>query len=447
MPRRLKLFRVVAVYLVLLVFFRVLELTRYTGSRAQERSISTTPGIRVLLVSALFPLEHSKHSDDDYRDWLARFLGTSGIDCDVYFYTTPTLEPLVRSLHESSNHTRILTLNTTYTTPFAIPPLAAHWAKYVQMHAWDRERDIHSPELYAVWNAKPWLLEQALLHLGDSLGVSYDYAFWNDAGSFRDPHAFGAWPDPERVDHVFTSASKAAGERKEDMIFVPIMKLPTMREYAWTADMGPMNIDFGEGSFFGSTPTGVSWFSRAFYAQHNHYISTVPPPPPPGWHHPHAPASEKPRLRPPFHFVGKDQTLINTLMVRHPARFFGVVSPKRARQLPPRPTSVGHLVAALLRTPPLPQLRIFSSKLVVRIKEELGERCVDEWYYDQWWLAARTARRSTETVRKWRRWKVGWGREGEGCEETRLVGVKELLEGLFGPSWVEHRRAREGDDF
>lgn len=30
------------------------------------------------------------------------------------------------------------------------------------MHAWDRERARHAPDLYAVWNAKPWFLTEGL---------------------------------------------------------------------------------------------------------------------------------------------------------------------------------------------------------------------------------------------------------------------------------------------
>ncbi|GLB38028.1 putative expressed protein [Lyophyllum shimeji] len=335
------------VSLVLLVFFGLHWYQH--GTQAQDavaQSKTWTPP-RILLVSALFPLQNSKHSHEEYRTWLANFLGPKGIQCDVYFYTTPVLEELVRSLHASSGRNHTLVINTTYATPFAVPPITPHWARYIQMHDWDRERDIHNPELYAIWNAKPWLLEQAVQHLrrgfNDSEGVTYDYAFWNDAGSFRDVHAFGAWPDPKRVEEVFETASKAARVRKEDMFFVPFWKAPEERDRSWTADKGPVDNDIGEGSFFGSTPTGISWYTRAYYAQHDFYISTAPSPSPPG---------------PPFHFVGKDQTLINALMFRHPERFFGVLGPRRAGELTPPPSSVGSWVAALLRTPPIPSLRV-----------------------------------------------------------------------------------------
>ncbi|KAG5636696.1 hypothetical protein H0H81_007125 [Sphagnurus paluster] len=315
------------------------------------------------------------------------------------------------------------------------------------MHAWDREREIHNPELYAVWNGKPWLLNQALLHLQTDSNA-YDYAFWSDAGSFRDAHAFGAWPDPERVKEVFAAASRRRSQpeasRDGYMVFFPLMKPPGMGEHNWRVEKGPIDIDFSEGSFFGSTPSGIAWLAAAFYAIHDHYINTTPPPQ--DQHHPHAPATTPGTSRsPPFHFVGKDQTLFNTLMFRHPARFFGVVSPVRAGQLPP--SSGVAWISTLARTPPIPTIRVLLAKLVYKVKLYLGERCVDDWYYYQWWLASPEGRRRTEKMRGWRRWRLGMLGGGEECTETGIVRVQWLLESIFGSRWVDNRMAKSNDPF
>lgn len=49
----------------------------------------------ILLVSAFYPLAKSKHTDEEYAAWLAQFLGH--VDTDIYFFTTPALEPIVRA--------------------------------------------------------------------------------------------------------------------------------------------------------------------------------------------------------------------------------------------------------------------------------------------------------------------------------------------------------------
>ncbi|KAG6852221.1 hypothetical protein C0991_001854, partial [Blastosporella zonata] len=294
----------------------------------------SAPTPRILLVSALFPLEQAKHSHDDYKSWLQNLLGPHGVQCDMYFYTTPDLETLVSSLGPSSiNHTHTLTIDTTYHNPFTVPPLSGFRSKYAQMHGWDRERAIHSPELYAVWNAKPWLLEHALI------GREYDYAFWVDAGSFRAAHPFRTWPDPARVEEVFSNRSE--GE-VEDRVLIPLFKLPGREQFAWRVEKGPVDMDFSEGSFFGSTPSGVSWFAKTFYEAHDRYINTLPPSSPASARHPHSkPDGDEDDTTslstPQFHFVGKDQTLINSLLFRFPERFLGVLSPTRTHLLPPTP--------------------------------------------------------------------------------------------------------------
>ncbi|KAF5374640.1 hypothetical protein D9615_008933 [Tricholomella constricta] len=504
-PRRPRLLPAVLVSVVLLAYY-------YTCTRPRVRRPPVPPPQtasielnynqnkvqrvpRILLVSALFPLERAKHSQDDYRHWLQHFLGPTGIQCDIYFYTTPELQPLLQSLHhsrsQSQSQSHTLTINTTFPSPFSIPSLAAHQPKYAQMHAWDREKHIHSPELYAIWNAKPYFLEQALANLRSlrhAHDYDYDYAFWTDAGSFRDPHGYRVWPDPKRVEEVFRAAREEAGAGEEvDQVLVPLYMLPGKKEYAWTVDKGPVDAedDFSEGSFFGSTPAGIAWYTRTFYAMHDRYISSTPHPAPPrSAHHPHHPHAPKPDPSPnpdpeqriPFHFVGKDQSLMNALLFRHPTRFFGVLSPARTAVLPPAPVPLllppspppptpptSPLTHPSLKppTPPTPArpyvltptyaLARLRTRLLRTLKLGTGPgACGGDWYYYQWWLAAQEERRATEGVRVWVGGLFGssYGfelRRGKGgCEETGVVSVEGVLRGLFGGRWVEGRRAGGG---
>jgi hypothetical protein len=244
---------------------------------------TTKPQKKVLLVSAFYPLAKSKHTDADYADWLRRFLGH--ISTDIYFFTTPEMEPLVRRARDallSSNsdpsHPPQLIINTTFPSPFSIPPLLPHKHKYEQMHAWDREHDIHSPELYAIWNAKPWFLKEGLRSMRMRNFGDYDYAFWSDAGSFRHEHAYEAWPDGTRAEEIWEAGFKLQREqwrawdamrgddvpsdiirkekerradvtRKEDLVFFPVAELPGKEELGWREEQGPIDLDFSEGGF------------------------------------------------------------------------------------------------------------------------------------------------------------------------------------------------------
>lgn len=257
---------------------------------AISESPTRKPQKRILLVSAFYPLAKSKHTNADYTAWLRRFLGH--VSTDVYFFTTPEMEPLVRHARDtlSSNgsqridslHSPQTIINTTFHSPFSIPPLLPHKDKYEEMHTWDREKERHSPELYAIWNAKPWFLKEGLrnMRVRDS-GEDYDYAFWTDAGSFRYQHAYDMWPDAVRVEDVWEAGLRLLMEqwrawdavrddmrgdyaewdaiqkkekerraqvtRKEDLVFFPIYELPGKKELGWKEELGPIDIDFSEG--------------------------------------------------------------------------------------------------------------------------------------------------------------------------------------------------------
>ncbi|KAG6809510.1 hypothetical protein H0H92_015982 [Tricholoma furcatifolium] len=369
--------------------------------------------IRILLVSALFQFEHSKHSHEEYSSWLGHFIGTDGVQSDIYFFTAPELEPFVSSLRSTG-----LTVNTTYQTPFAIPPIVPYQDKYREMHAWDRENSYHNPELYAVWNAKPWLLQQGLTNLGGA--ANYDYAFWIDAGSFRGDHPFRAWPDPARVMEAFLSAQGGgdAGVSGDRFLF-PVYSVPGRAEYSWRVEDGPVDADFSEGSFFGSTPAGISWYTKTFYETHNKYINATPP----KAQHPHQnlESNSGSGAYPPFHFVGKDQTLINSIIFHNPSRFLGVIAPSRLPLLPPEPKPDAYIY--------YPYIYTFSS-ILGRKRIGRWDVCGD-WYYYHWWLASSSER---ERARE-----AGW----EQCGEigTKMLRIEALLSGLFGTDWVKSRMA------
>lgn len=164
-----------------------------SGDPGSIDGINITDGLnvttRILLVSAMFPLSKSKHSVEDYISWFSMFLGP--ITTDIYFYTPPNFSP---NIQKARGEGLPITIDTSYASPFDIPPLMGLEEKYQKMHKKDREMFRHSPELYAIWNAKPFFLDSALQIL-QRQGKVYDYAFSTDAGSFRENYAFKDWPE------------------------------------------------------------------------------------------------------------------------------------------------------------------------------------------------------------------------------------------------------------
>ncbi|KAJ7288524.1 hypothetical protein C8J57DRAFT_1642508 [Mycena rebaudengoi] len=241
-------------------------------------TLEVKPPPKILLVSSLYPLAKSKHSMGEYEVWLSQFL--QHITTDVYFYAPVELEEMVRR----SRGDLPITINTTYASPFDVPPLDGLQGAYTRMHKKDREKFRHSPELYAVWNAKPFFLDEAVKTLARE-GKNYDYAFWNDAGSFRGTHKYAGWPDPRRVEDVWQEGSELTGAKAEDLLFYPIEGVP--------------HPSLNEGSFFGGSPQTVSWWRSTFYAYHDYYLNLGI-------------------------FVGKDQTVFNALFLLFPSRIITV---------------------------------------------------------------------------------------------------------------------------
>ena len=195
---------------------------------------------RILIVSSLFILSKSKHSKEEYYSWLQRFLGP--VTTEIYFYTSPDLRPTVEAARGEGLP---ITIDTNYSTPFDVPPLQGLEGYYNKMHAIDREKSYHSPELYSVWNAKPFFLDNAVRIMARE-GKTYDYVFWNDGGSFREINVYKNWPDPGRLHEVWQEGSRLSGTKVEDLLFYPIQH-PPYNARDWKEDMGPIDTDFSEG--------------------------------------------------------------------------------------------------------------------------------------------------------------------------------------------------------
>ncbi|KAJ6620760.1 hypothetical protein B0H10DRAFT_1049848 [Mycena sp. CBHHK59/15] len=332
----------------------------------------------ILLVSAFFPLSKSKHTMREYEWWLCQFLRP--ITADIYFYTPVEIEPLIRKCRGRLP----ITINTTFSTPFDIPPLVNSKEQYGKMHAQDRERKIHSAELYAVWNGKPYFLDEAVKALS-SQGKDYEYAFWNDAGSFRSNHNYTDWPALARVHEIWEEGSVLTGEKKEDLLFFPVCRVPHPSEKHWQEHMGPVDNEFSEGSFFGGSPQTIAWWRDTYYAYHDYYLGLGI-------------------------FVGKDQTLINALFLLFPSR----------------------VITVWLDDPDAP-----AHKEILPLTNEgaLGN-CHEEWFYYQFWLATSSARESMQKIWEssaW--WKWGGWRQRHECRLTRVLSVQDLLRRQLGNDW------------
>lgn len=199
---------------------------------------------QILLVSAFFPLAKAKHTQKEYAEWMELYL--TKITTHVYFFAPPEMEDTILELR---GHLP-MTLNTSFASPFDIPPLKGLQGRYDDMNKVDPERAYHSPELYAVWSSKTYFLREALLNM-QSAGMNIGYAFWNDAGSFRDQQDFNRWPAHERIEQIFTIGANLSDTSKDELFFMPMWGLPKDPLRNWTPLEGPKEYEtsISEGQF------------------------------------------------------------------------------------------------------------------------------------------------------------------------------------------------------
>jgi len=125
------------------------------------------------IVTAFYPIR-SKFPKDVYIQWAHNFLQLS---CPVVLFTTADMEPLFRQMRSNRPiHIVILPFENIYMWKMYKQEWIAH-------HMIDPEKDIHTPELYAVWAQKPIFVEQAIrLNLFNT-----EFFYWCDIGAFRVP--------------------------------------------------------------------------------------------------------------------------------------------------------------------------------------------------------------------------------------------------------------------
>ncbi|KZS94084.1 hypothetical protein SISNIDRAFT_410501 [Sistotremastrum niveocremeum HHB9708] len=329
----------------------------------------------ILLVTAYFPLTKSKHDDSEYKLWLEHFL--PHIQTPIYFYTSSAYAPLIRELRGGLP----IFIDTTFSSPFDIPPLQGRHEHYESLHKMDPERDHHSPDLYAVWNAKPWFLANGLQNYPLSPWHAFSFAFWIDAGSFRSQHSYRDWPDAKRVQDAWDQhmLNRPETENHNEILFWPIDELPQKFRSNWTDEDGPFDMGDGHsysiGSFFGGQLDGISWYSKQYYHALNHYFNEG-------------------------HFVGKDQTVINAIFMLFPSHFISIW-PSNPEYAP------------------------------------LGA-CGNRWYYHQFFLASDSERSNMRSI--WRsQWLTNlWTHGLEAFIQCRAVSSEDmtsLLRKRFGSDW------------
>ena len=127
------------------------------------------------LVTAYYSIP-SKAPQNTYLTWAKNFMT---LEAPIVLFTTPELEPTFKNIRGNKPMYII-------TKPFEELEM---WKLYKSVwkahHALDREKQYHSPELYAIWAQKSTFVHDAW----KINPFNTDYFFWCDIGAFRGPVA------------------------------------------------------------------------------------------------------------------------------------------------------------------------------------------------------------------------------------------------------------------
>jgi hypothetical protein len=289
----------------------------------------------IVLVSAFFPIldgRLNRHTWQKYDIWFRQLVPI--LNGRLVLYTTSQFEPYFSDLYlklprrfvapeRSISYIRTyadysrfhktavkssMIIITCFVDPFDLPPMEPYVESFKgSQYKMDPERDIHHPRLYAIWNSKPWFLQQTTyLFKKDEVSLY----FWIDAGNRRYMQPEVAfWPDPDRL----TSLTGGKGTPiLQDRFICMMYERPNhfFPAYYNVTQQYPDNegllfsyqhhqIDCMMGAFFGGTLKSVRWFHDTFY--------------------------NKLRLWKARHFFyGKEQNLFDAIALQYPDKFLTI---------------------------------------------------------------------------------------------------------------------------
>ena len=182
---------------------------------------------------------------------------------------------------------------TDYDTPWEMPAIKNLTDALRSQWNIDPEKYIHSPDLYAIWNAKAWMLQHVAVHNP----FRTKYFLWVDAGAFRSAkYRFGRWPNEERAVKIF----ERNGPNKLLLGLIDRFSTESCTKLQdgsapYSVQNGPLQQYLIQGTMFGGSQESIQWWSEVYYKTVGFYISK-------NW------------------FVGKDQDTMNSLALTYPDR-------------------------------------------------------------------------------------------------------------------------------
>lgn len=226
----------------------------------------------ITIVTGYYLLNKSEHTHSEYTKWFQNFLGYVRTPM-IIFTDSATYETLynIRSSILDSPRPKEIT-NGFENTIFYVNDLWNYTLAKIYRQSFEQREFLNDPlrkipgipyinypEHYAIWNLKPWMLNQACV----CNPFNSKYFFWVDSGSFRnesETKKFREWPDVKIVDKLFSNSF-------ENKMLTSLVTTPPENVIKkWTESKGPYWMIGGiQGGFFGGTSLTVAWWVKEYY--------------------------------------------------------------------------------------------------------------------------------------------------------------------------------------
>lgn len=216
----------------------------------------------ISIVTAYYRLHDAKgrfkHSTEEYNEWLKASVGSFNVT--IFLFTSPDLEGFFTELR--SPNLLPLHIITTFPTVWDNPFASRVRDDYENaQQAMDPEKSFQTPEMYALWNSKSWLLNYTAHNFNHRSSV----LFWVDAGAVRIGSHYHNWPYVPRVAEIFKGS-------EDKIIIEAVFRFPS-RLKSWNVSDGPVTVDILAGGFFGGSPASISKWTSTYQLFHDRYLA------------------------------------------------------------------------------------------------------------------------------------------------------------------------------
>ena len=238
-----------------------------------ERYGSLAPS-NVTVISQYFYLEKSKHSYREYKEWLTNFFTSVSSPLVIFTDRNFIIQDLIKIRIGFDYPTTLYITDSIWNlmSENEIKRNRNYKSNYKRRQLkLDREKKIHNPDLYAVWNLKSFIVDKlAQENLYNSTAFVY-----SDSGAWRQ-QVLERWPDQSQVLNLI--------DRLNEKILLG--QLCDVKECPDGKKRNFPDFDIIEGTFFMGSKKALNYFKEEFWSIHDEKLDKG-------------------------EFVGKDQIIMN----------------------------------------------------------------------------------------------------------------------------------------